>query len=304
MTATARPDVPYFPPEGGRFRLTLGLKVLPESDWIEIDAALASDLAEKRRLLDSAPDAVFRMLPGSEPAQQEFIDHLGRHLLAHHGDRFTGTPERLHVRPTGVDVVPDPASPLRAAASLIQEDVLLLQRRDGAFHLVAGLLAFPTRWSLAEKMGRPLAAIHAPVPGYDTHLARPMDRLFDRLVPGRLLWRANWSLLDDPALHQPGGHGAGDAGRTLTADTIGDRLWFRVERQTLSLLPETATAVFTVRIHQATLSDQVRTVSQASDLLASIREMPEAMRHYKSMPGFLTALRQWLLARTETPAQG
>ncbi len=283
--------------------MTLGLKVLPRADWIEIDSAFADDLAEKQRLLASTPDTVFRMLPGSEPAQLEFIRHLGSHLLTHHRDRFSGTVDCLHVGPTGVEVRPDPAAPLRAAAALVQEDVLLLQRGAEAFHLVAGMLAFPTRWSLAEKMGQPLSAIHAPVPGYDTHLARPMDRLFDRLVPGRLLWRTNWSLLDDPALHQPGGHGQGDAGAKLTPETIGTGLWFRVERQTLSLLPETATAVFTVRIHQASLADQVKLPSQARDLLSAIREMPEPMRRYKSMPGFLPALESWLTARADGPAR-
>lgn len=284
--------------------MVLGLKVLPDVEWIEIDSAFASDLAEKRRLLETSPDAVFRMMPGSEPAQQEFIDHLGRHLLAHHADRFTGTPGQVHVRDTGLDVIPDPTAPLRAAAALVQEDVLLLQRGAEAFHLVAGLLAFPTRWSLAEKMGQPLSAIHAPVPGYDTHLARPMDRLFDRLTSGRLLWRTNWSLLDDAALHQPGGHGLGQAGAALTPDTIGDHLWFRVERQTLSLLPETATAVFTVRIHQATLADQVKSPTQAQDLLSAIHQMPDAMRRYKSMPGFLPALQSWLSTRADGPSSG
>lgn len=284
--------------------MVLGLKVLPDADWIEIDSAFARDLAEKRRLLDISPDAVFRMMPGSEPAQREFIDHLTRHLLIHHADRFTGTPDHLHVGDTGVDVRPDPAAPLRAAAALVQEDVLLLQRDADAFHLVAGLLAFPTRWSLAEKMGQPLSVIHAPVPGYDTHLARPMDRLFDRLVPGRLLWRTNWSLLDDPALHQPGGHGQGRAGAALTPGTIGDHLWFRVERQTLSLLPETATAVFTVRIHQASLTDQVKSPAQARDLLSAIQQMPDAMRRYKSMPGFLPALEHWLSSRANSAQTG
>ncbi|WP_281019484.1 MULTISPECIES: DUF3445 domain-containing protein [unclassified Minwuia] len=300
MTATARPEVPYFPPEGGRFRMVLGLKVLADADWIEIDAAFADDLAEKQRLIAADRAAVFQALPDSVPAQREFFDHLTDHLGRYHSQSFRRQGDGVRVVPTGRLVVPDPAAPLLAAAALVQEDVLLLQPGpDGAFRLVAGLLAFPTRWSLAEKMGRPLAAIHAPVPGYGAHLERPMDRLFAGLRPGRLLWRSNWSLLDDPALHQPGGHGSGTAGRALDAATVGERLWFRVERQTLSLLPDTGTAVFTVRIHQARLQDRVRTAAEARDMRDAILEMPEEMRRYKSMPGFLAALLQWLEEHAE-----
>lgn len=300
VTATARPEVPYFPPQGGRFRMVLGLKVLAEADWIEIDAAFAGDLAEKQRLIEIDRAAVFQALPDSVPAQQEFLDHLSDHLCRYHGDTFQRQGAGVHVAPMGRLVVPDPDAPLLAVAALVQEDVLLLQPGpDGAFRLVAGLLAFPTRWSLAEKMGRPLAAIHAPVPGYGAHLERPMDRLFAGLRPGRLLWRSNWSLLDDPALHQPNGHGSGTAGKALDAETVGHRLWFRVERQTLSLLPETGTAVFTVRVHQARLKDKVRTGAEARDMRDAILEMPEEMRRYKSMPGFQAALLQWLEDRAE-----
>lgn len=280
--------------------MVLGLKVLAEADWIEIDAAFADDLAEKQRLIDADRNAVFQALPDSVPAQQEFLDHLIGHLCRHHAPIFRRRGGGVEVVPTGCHVMPDAAAPLLAAAALVQEDVLLLQPGpDGAFRLVAGMLAFPTRWSLAEKMGRPLAAIHAPVPGYGDHLERPMDRLFAGLRPGRLLWRSNWSLLDDPALHQPGGHGSGTAGKALDAETVGRGLWFRVERQTLCLLPDTGTAVFTVRIHQARLQDRVRTGAEARDMRDAILAMPEEMRRYKSMPGFLAALLQWLEERAE-----
>ena len=274
--------------------MALGLKVLAAADWIEIDDAFAADLAEKQRLIDTDRGAVFQALPDSLSAQREFMDHLGDHLCRFHGALFHRGEDGIHVQPTGSCVVPDPAAPLLAAAGLVQEDVLLLQRGTDGFRLVAGLLAFPTRWSLAEKMGRPLAAIHAPVPGYGAHLERPMDRLFEGLRAGRLLWRTNWSLLDDPALHQPGGHDSGHAGSLLDAATVGSQLWFRVERQTLGLLPGTRTAVFTVRIHQSRLQDRVRTAAEASAMRDTILAMPEAMRRYKSMPGFLVALLAWL----------
>ncbi len=289
--------IPYFPAEGGKYRLSLGLKVLPPEDWIEFDTRYESDLAEKKRLLGVDTDPVFLALPGSETAQQRLVEYLNGHLATVHPDRFTAVEGGLRNRTTREVVVSDPDAPLKSVAGLVQEDILLLQPSPEGHRLVAGLLCFPTRWKLSDKIGKPLAAIHDPVPGYEAKLSRPMDRLFAGLTPERLLWRENFSLLDDPALFQPGGHFKIGAGLDLTAETIGDELWFRVERQTIRVLPETDVAVFTVPIHQARLRDVVHSPGRAADLLAVSDTMPEPMKNYKSMPGFEAPLRAWLEAR-------
>lgn len=289
--------VPYFPPEGGRFRLSLGLKVLDPADWIEVDEHLAEELEEKARLTTTRRDDVFRALPGSVPAQAELLSCLADHLLQRFPELYTGSEGALQVAATGRTVTPDPSTPLLAASALVQEDILLLQSDGESFRLVAGILCFPTRWRLAEKMGKPLRDIHAPVPDYDRALARPMDRLFNGLTPDRMLWRLNFSLLDDPALFQPTGHHRADAGADLTIANLGEKLVFRVERQTLRLLPGTRTAVFTVRIYRAPLGEVVQTPERAADLISAIGEMPPEMRRYKSMEGFLPVLRDWLGGR-------
>ena len=53
----------------------------------------------------------------------------------------------------------------------------------------AGALAYPTDWHLHEKLGQPLAGIHAPVPGFAVKLAAGVDHVFDTLTPARLLTR-------------------------------------------------------------------------------------------------------------------
>ena len=42
----------------------------------------------------------------------------------------------------------------------------------------------------------------------------------------------------------------------------------------------------------------MRTVAEARDMRDAILEMPEEMRRYKSMPGFLAALLEWLEEHT------
>jgi len=289
--------IPYFPPEGGNHRLSLGLKVLAEADWIEIDGHYETELAEKARLVRDHRDAIYQALPDSEPFQAEFIRFLMAHLSKHHPDRFALTDFGLRNNLTGKTVRVDEAAPLLTATRLVQEDMTILRPSPEGFRLIAGLVAFPTRWDLSSKLGKVLRDIHDPVPGYHEKLARPMDRLFAGLTEDRLLWRANYSLLDDPTLFQPGGHFKTGAGADLTAQNIGEKLWFRVERQTLRRLPGSDSIVFTVRIHQDRLKDVVTTPDRAADLLAANSAMPDPMKRYKSLPGFEAALTEWLQAK-------
>ena len=93
----------------------------------------------------------------------------------------------------------DAGHPLEVAARRIHEDLVVMERRNGAWVMTAGVVCFPTRWRPSEKIGRTMAAIHEPVPRYDD-IATAVDRFFDRLQPGRLAWRANWSVVGDAAL--------------------------------------------------------------------------------------------------------
>lgn len=290
--------IPYFPPEGGKYRLSLGLKVLADEDWIEFDSGYEAELAAKKRLVATHRDAIYQALPGSEPHQAELVGFVCNHLLTFHSDKFEKSGAGIRNRITGETVEIDQSAPLLTLTHLVQEDMTILRPSPEGFRLIAGLVAFPTRWDLSSKLGKVLRDIHEPVPGYDEKLARPMDRLFEGLTSDRLLWRANYSLLDDPTLFQPGGHFKTGAGASLTAETIGDQMWFRVERQTLRRLPDSESVVFTVRIHQALLRDVVTTGERAADLLAATTAMPEPMKRYKSLPGFEAALHRWLEART------
>ncbi|MBV9247737.1 MAG: DUF3445 domain-containing protein [Acetobacteraceae bacterium] len=78
-----------------------------------------------------------------------------------------------------------------------------------AYRWTAGLVCFPTRWRLSEKIGHVLASVHAPVPFYADRLAKPVHRFMRRVKPGHIATRLNWSVLDDATLFQPTGTNGG-----------------------------------------------------------------------------------------------
>ena len=260
----------HLPFEGGAFRMAMGLTSAAQADWIETDDAVPTQLAARRALIARDPDAVIAALPGTEAMQHELLDLLIAHLR-----------------------LPRPAcdrNPLAIVGGLVAEDFCLLRASDHGPVLAAAVLCFPARWRLADKLGRSLIAVHAPVPFYGERLAGPVDRFLDRLPPGRIAVRLNWSVVDDPALFQPAPR-APVAG--IAAANAGELLYLRVERQSFRRLPRSGAIAFGIRTHVTPLA-AVREAGAAMRLAEAVRGLPEEMLAYKGMAPFRDPLLAWL----------
>ena len=293
MTAAIPRHTPY---DKGRFQLTLGIRELDPADWIEVDDRYPEHLAEKRRLLAERPGEVFDALPESLPAQAECLERLLEHLARHHPGLVEAGGRTVRALRTGdtYDRSAFSGRPLDLAGRLVQEDLCLMAPDGDTWRLVAASLCFPSRWRLADKLGRPMAAIHAPVPGFNDKLARPVDRFFARVRPEQPYTRTNWSVIDDPTLFQPTGHGRSGLNEAITADNAGDSVWLRIERQTFVALPRSGVLVFGIK----TVIDPLSALAGRPELAAALRDtlagMPDDMRRYKSMAPFWGALGGWL----------
>lgn len=301
----------YLPYASGSFRLAMGLQRLHPEAWIEADGYYAAELALKARLLAERRAEVFAALPESLDAQAELLDMLLAHLSAQHPGRVqvdtsTGTlrvPEAGHTH----RLADYAGAPLDLAARLVQEDLCLMQPPagpGGGYTLAAASVCFPARWKLAERFARPMTAIHERVPGYGEKLAPPVDLFFERLRPERPVWRLNWSVVDDPQLFQPDSGAKFRSGRDerVTAENAGERLWLRVERQTLRRLPRSGWIVFGIHTYVDAL-DTLRGLPEAArGLAAAVRDLPGPMRRYKSLGRFEQALLGWLDAVQACPA--
>ena len=289
----------YFPFDDQPYRIAMGLMPLKMDDWIEVDSELAADLREKRRLSAVDRQAVFRAEPGSEAGQREVLELLAAHLPRRFPKTYRLAGDRFWIAPIEewCDLAAAEMAPLELAGRLVQEDLCLMQAAAESYNLTAASVCFPTRWDMPSKIGRPLAQIHQPVPGFAARLARPTDRFFGLIKVEKPVWRANWSLVDDPALHQPGGHFRSTPDPTITAANAGERLWLRVERQTLRRLPRTGGVLFTIRIYRTPLAEVAGTPARAGAILAAVRTMPAAMQDYKSVAVFKPAVEGYLERR-------
>jgi len=290
--------LPPLPLPAPPFRLAMGLQALKPDDWIDLDAAYPEHLAVREELIGTDAEAVVAFLDEASDAVEELQATLVAHLLRVFPDSFASGPAGTIVTPDDrrVRLGGDGNSRLRAIGRLVQEDFCLLQANDpaGPYRLTAAVLCFPTRWKLHEKIGKPLLEIHAPVPGYDATLGRPVDRFFTLLRADKPVWRVNWSLLDHPALFQPEGHFRGERNPAVTAENAGDALFLRFERQTLLRLPHTGAIVFGIRVHQRPLRSLATDPAWAGEFAAVIRSVPSEMGRYKSLPPVRDAALAWL----------
>ena len=202
IDALAQPRPRHAAFEDGRGQIKMGIKVLDPADWIEPDEFYAPHLLEKERLLDARHGDVFAALPGSEDAQKEVLTRLTDYMTGCWPDLVEADDHEIRVKPTGRSYPwsrgggsTEPLAPLDLAGRLVQEDLCVMEKHDDGYRLVAASLCFPSRWRLADKVGKPMAQIHGPVPSYAEKLRRPVDRLFDRLEAGKPVWRINWSVV-------------------------------------------------------------------------------------------------------------
>jgi dimethylamine monooxygenase subunit A len=229
----------------------IGLKPLDPRRWTVPGAQLGDYLAQKRRLLATRRNIVFATEPGTEAAQAELLGRLASHFVADHPALYRREGTRVIGPEPGIAVaLDDDRTPaLERAALLVEDDLVLMRRGEAGWRIAAAALCFPSAWSLAQKFGRPMHEVHAPVPGFGagTRNAELITRMFDNLRPEMPMIRWNWSLFGDGALHHPEG---GHPDRPRFGDGVtASHAFLRVERQTLTRLPESRDIVFSIGIH-------------------------------------------------------
>jgi hypothetical protein len=262
----------------------MGLRPLAGVPWVEVDDHFAADLARKRELLSSARDDVVGLVQDPDGRVAVACEELVAALDADPSVPAPVGPDRADEHPV-----------VRAGLRTQEDWCVHLPDAGGRWRLVAACVCFPTRWRLRSKIGRTVREIHAPVPYYDDQLADPVDRYFDRIRPGvdEGAWRLNWNLLDSPVLHQPFDPGT-TPGREVTAATAGERIWFRVERQTLVRLPGSGAVVFGIRVHVDRLDSLAADAGALDRLARSVRAMPEETRRDKDLLERGDAVLAWI----------
>ena len=298
---TTAPD--YQPYVAGPFRWRLALRPLDLSDWIQIGDDYDHEMDAKAEVLREHHDTVVAVIDDIEPEAAEVLRHLAEHLVATRPGWFvrdggdiinTHRNERWPLAPS-VDGS-WPLHPLDIAGRLVQEDLALLVNRGGRPVFGGGSVCFPNRWDLTSKLGRTMAEVHAPVDRLNEQLQDPIDSFFGRLSVDKPFWRLGWGVLDTDDPYQPmdGTASLPPALPSVGDASTGDRLFLRVERETLRRFPETGCILFTIRTYIRPLSHLVDRPEDARRLADALSQIPDDVRDYKRTTELTDAAVHWL----------
>lgn len=280
--------------------LRAGLKRLRDSKYFLVQDRhrIAYELSLKKKALDDPKRLPFVYVaePDSLDAQREclelFIDYLPRRYPEFYS--FDKEANAITVKPIDTTFQVEDfwdTKPLELCERIVQED-LILMRPDNTvsdaikpYKMAAASVVFSFN-ELQEKLGKPAEFIHAPVPGFMTHLRKTLNMTFSKLKPEKPLWRNNWGIAPTGTLDEPL-YGSTDAHKDRTfADITVDEVkakFLKVEYQTIRRLPKSDYLLFTVKTMADPMSSLESVPKAAACLAASIRGMSTNMRKYKGI---------------------
>ncbi len=226
---------PHRPFADGPPQFQPGLQRIEMKDWLVPDTEKQVALPAKTLLFENALDEVFGQSVGSEAGQREV-----RAMVEHAVGQICPISDE-----------PD----LLAASRLVSDDLCLMEKPEEEWVLSAASLAAPTHFSLVNTIGKSLGGMHRPVPDGAPGLSSKITMMFDRIPPGSVFERFNWTIQVGATRYMP------DATpmRQLATDTplsrVDEVLHLRVERQTILRLAETGGVLFCIRICIDRLAD-------------------------------------------------
>ena len=276
-----------FPPVNKLPALNLGLRPCAPSDWLDAPDAFGDDLmrtrqlAEKRHLIAEQKSKIYACLPDAQVAETEATAAITEHLHIYHQ-------HSLSTHKT--------YSLLSVSARIPEDILIMLPTAKGTpnadWVLGAASLCFPSHWSLQDKMGKSIRAIHSPVPNFAEVLARPVIRFLSNMQIGKLSQRLNWSLQTEDKLHTP--HPTTTKFTGKTANEWGDIIHIRIERQCFFKLPVTGAIIFSIRTSLAPLNRFQKTPEFPHTVLQQTEKLSEAFYSYKNISNTEEGLRIWI----------
>ncbi len=289
----------------------------PAGRWgervVDIDSQYEDELGQRATILAADPSR-YAVLPHMRPACWDAMLTLMREMAAsypdtmslqRHGAGWRWRNDRLGVLQDFVvgDDTSLPAEPLAYIAGQVQEDIVLLDQRDGDLFADAGVVTFAAGWSFGFDVGMTFLEIHGPVPRLrETGVITRAREFLMRLQAGDIYRRTNWSMtvgrrLDVSTEAVP--QWLPDRHRLDTVDDeeFGRLIHLRVEVQHLIRLPESGAICFLIRSYMLPLTDIAAVEQWRARTAAVLAELPADMVEYKGLAAYRDRAVAWLSSR-------
>lgn len=287
----------YYPFNGERGRLRLGLSSIDVSEWLQYEDDFADRIVKKKKLIHEHGKQVLDALPASLDAQNELLSLLLENIRQHHAGRFVLQGDRKIVKDEDAkyDIADFEACPMELVSYLAADDFCLLEEAGEDYKLVAASVCAPTWWSLPEKIGRPLASIHAPIVNLEEKIGRMIRHFLKNLKVTDCYQRSNWFLFACKEYCVfPDSFDFYSDMSAINADNIEDSLYLRSERQTFRRLEKTNHIAFGIKVYVEPISIVKKHPAIAEDLMLALATMDNEQKHGLGISFVEKPLREYL----------
>lgn len=240
-------------------KFEVGLRPIKPSEWLNPDDQ-EHWLPSKNQLLNNSLSDVFGAFDDTLEVQSELAEMVSAHKSA----PLKGN-----------------EPPLISASRLTSDDLIIMDKRDGAWTLVAATLCNPTFFDAGYALGKDLSLLHGPVPTGAYDLSGRIARVFDNLAPDLVLERFNWTVQWSHQRYTPNGAILREASKKAPLSEAKSMVHERVERQTIRILPKTRAIVFTIRIRISNLWDLLQAWEERKAFENAWINAPQNVREYK-----------------------
>lgn len=268
--------VNYYPFNGSKNRLRLGLSSIPASEWIQYENDYSQRTLEKKSLIGGQRDRVIQYIDNSQAAQHELLKEILSYIAKYQADLFTVNEGVVisHADDVEYELSSYKDNPFELISYLAPDDFCLLDKQDTDYQLAAASVCNPTYWELSEKMGRPLKDVHAPIPNLEDKIGRMIRHFFANLKVDDYFLRSNWFLTSNPELPLfLDGYNQESDIESLDVTNIEERLFLRTERQSFRKLKNTENIAFGIKIYVSPISIVKKHTAIAEDLITAIKTM-------------------------------
>lgn len=295
--------VPYFP-FSPVFDLKMGTAPLhADHSLVEVDDAYMNEIALKRSLLAADHRYYYQARPDSIAAQWDVLGKILQALSTNYPTMFSLEVDQHRWRWKNVSLGESidfewlnnaslPHEPLDWVGRQVQEDLLLL---DPKSIVVAGQLCFPSGWCMDEKFDQHFLKVHEPLPSVMSPMIQAADKLIERIPAAKPIGRTNWGFRVSNQLDLSSRHRDSylqllrEVSAGIDDENAGDKIYFRIERQTLSRLPS-GYVLFTIHTYNSLLKEEAEDSQRRQSMLSFLKTVPEELLTYKLMTSYIKPL--------------
>ncbi|BBW99584.1 hypothetical protein MMOR_05210 [Mycolicibacterium moriokaense] len=294
-----------------------GVVPTPAGQWgeriIDIDSEYEHELTQREQILAQDPSR-YAVLPHMRVACWDTMLFLMGEMVKSYPDvmSLTRSGDAWHWRNERLGITQDfvlgdestlPAEPLAYIASQVQDDIVLLDQRDGDLFGDAGVVTFAADWSFGFDVGMTFLEIHGPVPRLrETGVITRAREFLMRLQPREVYRRTNWTLtigrrldVSTELYHEWGPDRV--MIQTVDDDEFGRLVHLRVEVQHLIRLPESGAICFLIRTYMLPFVDLVTVPAWRARSAAVLADLPDDMADYKGIISYRDRAVAWLNSR-------